>query len=129
MDAETDGADGEAPGGRVAVLVGYGPKTSEARRRPRKTAPASTDPAHAQAHAQLAGTFATDAPVSRRADEREPLQAQPGASVGGPLPDPGATVAEPLVAGGAVLAKPPVRKLAKDLGVDLASCRAAVRVG
>ena len=47
VDAETDGADGEAPGGRVAVLVGYGPKTSEARRRPRKTAPASTDPAHA----------------------------------------------------------------------------------
>jgi pyruvate dehydrogenase E2 component (dihydrolipoamide acetyltransferase) len=119
VDAETDGANGEAPGGRVAVLVGYGPKTSEARRRPRKTPPAATDPAHQQAHAQLAGTFATDAPVSRRADEREPLQAEPGAPVGGPLPGPGATVTEPLVAGGAVLAKPPVRKLAKDLGVDL----------
>ena len=32
-------------------------------------------------------------------------------------------MAEPLVAGGAVLAKPPVRKLAKDLGVDLATVR------
>ena len=117
-DAESDG-DGTAPGGRVAVLVGYGPRTSEARRRPRKSPAAATDSTREQAHAQLAGTFATDAPVSRRADEREPLQADLGAAVGGPLPDPGATVAEPLVAGGAVLAKPPVRKLAKDLGVDL----------
>jgi 2-oxoisovalerate dehydrogenase E2 component (dihydrolipoyl transacylase) len=118
-DAESDGADGTAPGGRVAMLVGYGPRTSEARRRPRKSPTAGTDSPREQAHAQLAGTFATDAPVSRRADEREPLQADLGAAVGGPLPDPGATVAEPLVAGGAVLAKPPVRKLAKDLGVDL----------
>jgi 2-oxoisovalerate dehydrogenase E2 component (dihydrolipoyl transacylase) len=123
VDAQTDGADGEAPGGRVSVLVGYGPKTSEARRRPRKTAPAPADPAHEQARAQLADTFATHAPVSRRADEREPLQPASGQPVGGPLPQPGATVAEPLVAGGAVLAKPPVRKLAKDLGVDLTTVR------
>ena len=34
----------------------------------------------------LADTFATHAPVSRRADEREPLQSEPGAPVGGPLP-------------------------------------------
>jgi pyruvate dehydrogenase E2 component (dihydrolipoamide acetyltransferase) len=121
-DAETDGAGGEAPEGRVAVLVGYGPRTTEARRRPRKTA--HTDTTHQQTHAQLAaGTFATDAPVSRRADEREPLQAHTGQPVGGPLPEPGATVSEPLVAGGAVLAKPPVRKLAKDLGVDLTTVR------
>ena len=121
VDAESDGTDGEPPGGRVAMLVGYGPKTSEARRRPRKAA--ASDPQREQAHAQLAGTFATDAPVSRRADEREALQSQPEQPVGGPLPGPGATVAEPLVAGGAVLAKPPVRKLAKDLGVDLATVR------
>ncbi len=30
---------GVAPGGRTAVLVGYGPKTTEAKRRPRKGAP------------------------------------------------------------------------------------------
>jgi pyruvate dehydrogenase E2 component (dihydrolipoamide acetyltransferase) len=70
-----------------------------------------------------AGTFATDSPVSRRADEREPLQAHSGQPVGSPLPEPGATVAEPVLAGGTVLAKPPVRKLAKDLGVDLTSVR------
>jgi len=121
-DAETDGADGEAPEGRVAVLVGYGPRTTEARRRPRKVPPVDTT--HEEAHAQLAaGTFATDAPVSRRADHREPLQAHTGESVGGPLPEPGATVAEPVLAGGAVLAKPPVRKLAKDLGIDLTTVR------
>jgi 2-oxoisovalerate dehydrogenase E2 component (dihydrolipoyl transacylase) len=122
VDAQTNGADGEAPEGRVAVLVGYGPKTSEARRRPRKAPP--TDTTHEEAHVQLAaGTFATDSPVSRRADEREPLQAHSGQPVGSPLPEPGATVAEPVLAGGTVLAKPPVRKLAKDLGVDLTSVR------
>jgi 2-oxoisovalerate dehydrogenase E2 component (dihydrolipoyl transacylase) len=122
VDAQTNGADGEAPEGRVAVLVGYGPKTSEARRRPRKAPP--TDTTHHEAHVQLAaGTFATDSPVSRRADEREPLQAHSGQPVGSPLPEPGATVAEPVLAGGTVLAKPPVRKLAKDLGVDLTSLR------
>ena len=31
---------GAAPGGRVAVLVGYGPRTTEAKRRPRKGADA-----------------------------------------------------------------------------------------
>src|SRR4051794_24123515 len=38
---------GAAPGGRTAVLVGYGPRNTEARRRPRHTAaaaPAATAP-------------------------------------------------------------------------------------
>ncbi len=64
---------GPAPGGRTSVLVGYGPRSTVAVRRPRKnTAPA---------------------------------------------PAPAAT---PPPADGPALAKPPVRKLAKDLGVDLA---------
>jgi 2-oxoisovalerate dehydrogenase E2 component (dihydrolipoyl transacylase) len=61
---------GPAPGGRTAVLVGYGPKATTAKRRPR-----------------VATT----------------LEA--------PAPEP----ARPTT----VLAKPPVRKLARDLGVDL----------
>jgi 2-oxoisovalerate dehydrogenase E2 component (dihydrolipoyl transacylase) len=80
---------GPAPGGRTSVLVGYGPRSVEARRRPRKTAP----------------------PVVETPAEPEPETA----------PEPEST-AEPerMVAGKvAVLAKPPVRKLAKDLGVDL----------
>src|SRR4051794_12558249 len=31
---------GPAPGGRTSVLVGYGPKNTEAKRRPRRTGPA-----------------------------------------------------------------------------------------
>src|ERR671917_588033 len=38
---------GAAPGGRTAVLVGYGPRTTEAKRRPRHAAP--TAPARAAA--------------------------------------------------------------------------------
>jgi 2-oxoisovalerate dehydrogenase E2 component (dihydrolipoyl transacylase) len=108
--------------GRVANLVGYGPRTAEARRRPRKT---PGDRAGAEAHEQVADTFSIGAPVSRRADDRTPLAATPdipdGPAGGGrrPLPGPGAAAPEPVLTGGTVLAKPPVRKLAKDLGVDL----------
>jgi len=120
VDAVTDGADGEAPGGRVSVLVGYGPRTTEAKRRPRKQA-AAADTGPGEAHHLTAGTFSTEAPVSRRIDQREPLHAEPVEARGGPLPDPGAGApAEPTAyVGPGVLAKPPVRKLAKDLGVDL----------
>ena len=64
---------GPAPGGRTAVLVGYGPRTTTATRRPRKGA-----------------DTAAASPV-----EEEPVSTGP------------------------VLATPPVRKLARDLGVDL----------
>ena len=67
--------DDDTDGGRVATLVGYGPRTTSAKRRRRKAAvPASPPPA-------------------------EP----PSASTATTVP----------------LAKPPVRKLAKELGVDL----------
>ncbi|TCM46027.1 dihydrolipoamide acetyltransferase family protein [Kribbella sp. VKM Ac-2568] len=101
---------GAAPGGRTAVLVGYGPKTTEAKRRPRKgagtpapveAAPAPVAPAQsAPAHSP---STADDAQLARQA-----------------------LVAEGNEAGGSlhVLAKPPVRKLAKDLGIDLASVTA-----
>jgi 2-oxoisovalerate dehydrogenase E2 component (dihydrolipoyl transacylase) len=119
--APETGGDGEGEG-RVANLVGYGPRTTEARRRPRK---ASGDQAGAEAHDQVADTFSMGTPVSRRADHRAPLAATSDVSQGRadgpgrPLPGPGAAAPEPVLTGGAVLAKPPVRKLAKDLGVDL----------
>ncbi|HET9258393.1 MAG TPA: dihydrolipoamide acetyltransferase family protein, partial [Pseudonocardiaceae bacterium] len=59
----------EGPSGRITTLVGYGPRTASATRRPRKTDPSLADPG--------------DAP------------------------------------GSVPLAKPPVRKLAKELGIDL----------
>ena len=66
-------------------------------------------------------TFSTHAPVSRRADDREPLQAGARCANRCPAARAGETAPSPTPSGGAVLAKPPVRKLAKNLGVDLAS--------
>ncbi len=88
--------------GRTAVLVGYGVKQTEAKRRPRKAgaAPAEQYPLHNP------DEFVPSAEVAlgdRTA--RAPRAAQPVVSR-----DPGA---------GRVLTKPPVRKLAKDLGVNL----------
>ncbi len=85
---------GPAPGGRTAVLVGYGPRTAAAKRRARKD---STPPA------DLAVTPAEEAPGTGVDQGAEPQDGQ---------------VREPGV-GGPVLCKPPVRKLARDLGVDL----------
>jgi len=94
---------GPAPGGRTAVLVGYGPRSTTAKRRPRATGPSAAQPsapqpAVAQPSAVAVQTRPAPAPVE------EPVEPEPVA-------------ARPAVTG--VLAKPPVRKLAKDLGVDL----------
>ncbi|MEV4627451.1 dihydrolipoamide acetyltransferase family protein [Micromonospora sp. NPDC049523] len=97
---------GPAPGGRTAVLVGYGPKTGAAKRRPRKGGAVET--VAAAAPVQPAPVQPAPAPV------RQPAPA--------PAPAPAPQVqraATALVGGGPVLAKPPVRKLARDLGVDL----------
>ena len=128
---------GAAPGGRVAVLVGYGPRTTEAKRRPRKTSAAPD--IDTTSHEQVAETFSTGAPVSFRSDVRAPLSPGESQPVGDPLPSPGTPAAEPVGAANPagstadsgvspapaglrrspLLAKPPVRKLAKDLGLDL----------
>ena len=81
--------------GRTAVLVGYGVKQTEAVRRPRKGAPGGAAVAPA-----VQPSFTP------------PAQESPVA--------PAAPAATVVRAGGArALAKPPVRKYAKDLGVDL----------
>ncbi|MEV6618876.1 dihydrolipoamide acetyltransferase family protein [Streptomyces sp. NPDC051051] len=91
--------------GRQPVLVGYGVAASSTKRRPRKGAeiPAQ-EPAAASAAVQAElnghGTAPAAAPV--------PVAPAPA------LAAPAADRPRPL-------AKPPVRKLAKDLGVDLAS--------
>jgi 2-oxoisovalerate dehydrogenase E2 component (dihydrolipoyl transacylase) len=118
-DPAPERAGGPQPGEeRVAVLVGYGPRTTERRRRPRK---AGADRLPEEARAQVAGSFGTDFPVSRRADDRTPLPPQAAQPIGRPLPEPGTALPRPIPEGVAVLAKPPVRKLARDLGVDLAA--------
>jgi len=91
---------GPAPGGRTAVLVGYGPRTTTAKRRAR-TGTASTSP--------------TATP------DRPPLSETPPPPVPRHPEVPVTPAAEPANGHrtGPVLAKPPVRKLARDMGVDL----------
>jgi len=103
---------GAAPGGRVAVLVGYGPRMTEAKRRPRKGQGAAS------------ATTAATAEVNR-AFAPEHIAPDPGVSEDA-APEPAATeavAAHPILVasglGARALAKPPVRKLAKDLGLDL----------
>ncbi|WBB51871.1 dihydrolipoamide acetyltransferase family protein [Verrucosispora sp. WMMA2044] len=105
--APTEGAvepgliGGPAPGGRTAVLVGYGPRTTAAKRRPRKgAAPAASAPAAVPA---------------------APVQHSPVPVVPAPVQPPPPAVNGNGRSSGPVLAKPPVRKLAKDLGVDLST--------
>ncbi|MDX6198964.1 MAG: hypothetical protein QOJ79_2115, partial [Actinomycetota bacterium] len=87
------------PSGRTATLVGYGPKSVTAKRRPRSDSSHAT-PAKASVPAVAAPPPATAARVSAAA------VGQSAAASAGAL---------------TVLAKPPVRKLAKDLGVDLSA--------
>src|SRR6476659_9597875 len=111
----TSSGDGEEA--QVPNLVGYGPRTGTSKRRPRH----ATGERSVEAHEQVADTFSVQTPVSRRADDREPLQHERDTPTGAPLPGPGEAAPAATPSGGAVLAKPPVRKLAKDLGVDLAT--------
>jgi pyruvate dehydrogenase E2 component (dihydrolipoamide acetyltransferase) len=112
--------DGDTSGGAPAggPLVGSGPKADAVKRRPRKAAPAAA--------------------VSVNAPEIEPVQPhtlaevftgrhETGAGTGNQAPGPTAVVDSRPTLGGTitglvnrVLAKPPVRKIARDLGIDLA---------
>lgn len=107
----------EEGGERVANLVGYGPRAAQTKRRARK--PSSNPPA--EPHQAVVEAFATTQPVSHHPEVPEPLQPVAAEPVGDPLPPPGPAPEEPHPAGGSVLAKPPVRKLAKDLGLDLST--------
>lgn len=92
--------------GRIATLVGYGPRPGSVSRRPRRGAAAPA--AVGAAPAGVAGT-ATGAPAATSAPTAPP-PAPPAPAAAAPAPSHPAAVP---------LAKPPVRKLAKDLGVDL----------
>lgn len=108
---------GPAPGGRTSVLVGYGPRTTSAVRRPRK---ANVDSlAEGRVKPQRHGGFEVGRIVEQRlSEEADAPQPQPQRRPHLPTT---ARVSTGAAAGahGQVLAKPPVRKLAKDLGIDL----------
>jgi 2-oxoisovalerate dehydrogenase E2 component (dihydrolipoyl transacylase) len=85
-----------------SVLVGYGVKASSTTRRPRKARPGRAD---AAAPAGAGSPALATAPAPAAAD----APAAPGVATASTASPPG------------VLAKPPVRKLAKDLGIDLSA--------
>ncbi len=92
--------------GRIATLVGYGPRPGSVARRPRRTPPA---PRH---------TAPTPEPVAPPPPPAAEWQHSHGD--GTPRPESGfAATGNGNGAGPVPLAKPPVRKLARDLGVDL----------
>jgi pyruvate dehydrogenase E2 component (dihydrolipoamide acetyltransferase) len=97
-------------GGENQTLVGYGPRETAAKRRPRRGGASPASDAGAAAQLQLQGAFAPGGAESADVVEAEetPVPSAPAAHHEGPVPT-------------RVLAKPPVRKLAKDLGVDLHS--------
>ncbi|HEX6872225.1 MAG TPA: dihydrolipoamide acetyltransferase family protein [Micromonosporaceae bacterium] len=106
---------GPAPGGRTAVLVGYGPRTTSATRRPRKDTGGTQAPAAAAPAPPAVARPAALPPVASVQSVR-PVGSHPASPAGPAAAGPAAGA----VNGGKVLAKPPVRKLARDLGVDLA---------
>lgn len=95
---------GEAGEASNAPLVGSGPKADAVKRRPRKTTPSAA--------------------VTVNAPEVEPVQPRTPAEVAAGAP--AAVDTRPTLGGtitglvNRVLAKPPVRKIARDLGIDLA---------
>ncbi len=96
-------------GGENQTLVGYGPRAASVQRRPRRGGASPATDAGAAAQLQLQGAFGQGGAESADvvpADEPA-VPATPAAHVSAPSGDT------------RVLAKPPVRKLAKDLGVDL----------
>ena len=102
------------PPAAAAMLVGYGAKAGSVTRRPRKGPGAVVLPETDQVHE----SYDTAKPVSRRVDEVTPSQKLTAEASGDVLPPPG----QPTGGGGIPrppLAKPPVRRVARDLGVDL----------
>lgn len=97
-----------------SMLVGYGTKPGSISRRPRKASRAVAVPETDQVHE----SYDTAQPVSRRTDEVTPPKRNAAEASGEQLPPPGRP---PAAAGNGrtPLAKPPVRRVARDLGVDL----------
>ena len=93
---------------RQAVLVGYGVKLGTTKRRQRKEGSART-----RSEAGSAAGAATTPGVAASPAAPTPSAPTPGRSVTAPSAGNGRAGVRPA-------AKPPVRKLAKDLGVDLA---------
>jgi 2-oxoisovalerate dehydrogenase E2 component (dihydrolipoyl transacylase) len=96
-------------GGENQTLVGYGPRAAAAQRRPRRGGARPGSDAGAAAQVQLQGAFTPGG-----VEGAEVVEGDEAA-----VPATPAALTESSNGDARVLAKPPVRKLAKDLGVDL----------
>ncbi|MCV2490178.1 2-oxo acid dehydrogenase subunit E2 [Geodermatophilus sp. YIM 151500] len=129
---------GSAPGGRTAVLVGYGPRNTEAKRRPRRsgaavaaraTAPQPEPTPQPPPEPPLEPEPAGPPPLLATAPDARAKPVRHGGLEVGRQAEAHALHDDAVTAVGAAhgrrsprpLAKPPVRKYAKDLGVDLAT--------
>ena len=107
-----------ASGGSGSVLVGYGTAASAVARRPRKGRVAAPGPEHEQVNE----SYGLEESPAHKVDEvyyTSPIDDEP---VDPPLPRPehgGPGTALARDASGRPLAKPAVRRLARDLGIDL----------
>ncbi|GAB2689250.1 dihydrolipoamide acetyltransferase family protein [Thalassiella azotivora] len=108
-------AGGPAEGPKT--LVGYGPRAVSSKRRARRGAAGG-------ASQEVHEAFSTGRQVAQPvAPPREPQRVTPvpAKREGASLPSAGTPAPAPIAPSARVLAKPPVRKLAKDLGIDLAA--------
>ncbi len=106
------------------TLVGYGPREVVAKRRARKGAASPSTEAGAATQMQVQGAFAPGGAESGEVQESdEPAVPATSARAAEPAEKAHALVPERATSPSETraLAKPPVRKLAKDLGVDLAT--------
>src|SRR5687768_11780030 len=119
---------GPAPGGRTSVLVGYGPRNTDAKRRPRRVTVAERTADLPQATNGAAGRADPEqAPLLPTAPDARSKPVRHGGLEVGRQAEAHALRGDAATAHGVAhgrgrlrpLAKPPVRKYAKDLGVDL----------
>lgn len=131
----SDAAAAEASEGSGAVLVGYGVATGGTTRRARRAAEPAGAGAPGEGATSSASQAAPSAPAPAPAPARPAAPAQPTAprAAARPAVAPPAFAAQsvgsvsqvaPRPGSLAVRAKPPVRKLARDLGLDLSSVTA-----
>ncbi len=113
-----DGVEGG--GEELPTLVGYGPRDEPARSRRRRR---NTPGRDAEAARQALGESYASREPSRRPDDVDPAGQVVAAPVGDPLPETGDAPTESVLVLASdpqsARAKPPVRKYARDLGVDL----------
>jgi pyruvate dehydrogenase E2 component (dihydrolipoamide acetyltransferase) len=119
-----------AEGASEAILVGYGAKAGATARRPRKGMPGGAATSATRAAAPVASAAGASGPgVSAPTETEQVAAAAPVAEAVVPAErtesatpvTPTAPSVSAGAAGGRPKAKPPVRKLAKDLGIDLAT--------